>query len=128
MVRVLDYFTSSRFEEIAERIDVRVHGYPKEKCDERTFYITVSLHYNNDSLVCDLIYLVDRHEFTAAFSLNKQYQKVRAFFLKHFRHNLLYADEMHIAKRVSKTREFQTYFNEFSKAFPKFVENFKASL
>lgn len=128
MVRALDYYTSSKFEKIAEEVDVRIHGYPKEKCDERTFYITVSLHYNNDSQICDLIYLVDRHEFTAAFSLNNQYQKVRTFFLKHFRHNLLYVDEMYVAKRVSETKEFQTYFNEFSKMYPKYVENFKAYL
>lgn len=127
MVRVLEQFPSSKFESIVEEVEVRFHGAPKEKWDERTFYLTISLHYNNDSQVCDVIFLVDRQEFTAAFSLNKQYPKVRGFFLKHFQHNLLYADEMYFAKQITKTIEFKTYFKEFSEKFPKYVQNFEST-
>lgn len=127
MVRILEHYPPRNFDKIMKKVEVRVHGFPKEKLDERTFYMTISLHYKKNSQVCDVIYLVDRSEFTAAFSLNKHYQNVRNFFLKHFRHVLSYHDEMQFAKLLTKTKEFQSYFQEYSNMFPKFVSNFKST-
>ena len=102
-----------------------VIGFPKfdlNRCDERTFYIKIELKYDQYHTVCDLIYLIDKEELYGAISLNELYSNAQKFFLTCFDYELLYTDEMQIAKIVSQTAEFQKYLKAYSVKYPKFVQ------
>lgn len=110
------------FKVIISDIVIRFPKFDLNRCDERTFYIKIELKYEQYHTVCDLIYLIDKEELYGAISLNELYGNVQKFFLKCFDYNLLYTDEMQIAKIVSQTAEFQKYLKAYSEKYPKFVQ------
>lgn len=111
--------TSENFTTIVNQLFINIHKFDLNRCDERTFYITINVSYANHSTTCDLIFLVDRDELFGAISLNNLYENVQRFFSQHFNYQLLYTDEMHIAKLATKHPHFSDSIRLYTQKFPK---------
>ncbi|WP_274308078.1 hypothetical protein [Solibacillus daqui] len=118
MVRPLN-FTTQNFTDIVNQLSIGIHTFDINRCDERTFYITINVTYANNSTTCDLIFLIDRDELFGAISLNDLYENVQHFFSQHFNYQLLYTDEMQIAKLATKHPSFSESIRKYSQKFPK---------
>lgn len=110
------------FKVILSNIVIHFPKFDLNRCDERTFYIQIELKYEQYHTVCDLIYLIDKEELYGAISLNELYGNAQKFFLTCFDYELLYTDEMQIAKIVSQTVDFQKCLKAYSEKYPKFVQ------
>lgn len=111
--------TSKNFSTIVNQLFINIHEFDLNRCDERTFYITINVSYANHSTTCDLIFLVDRDELFGAISLNNLYENVQRFFSQHFNYQLLYTDEMYIAKLATKHPHFSNSIRLYKQKFPK---------
>ena len=107
------------FTSILNQLTISIHKFDLNRCDERTFYITINVQYADHSTTCDLIFLIDRDELFGAISLNNLYENVLRFFMHHFNYNLLYTDEMHIAKIATKHQKFIHSIHSYSQKYPK---------
>ncbi|MEK4230694.1 hypothetical protein [Solibacillus sp. FSL H8-0538] len=116
-IRSTDDFTT-----ILHSININLYKFDLKRCDERTFYVTISLHYEQHEAICDLIYLIDKEELYGAISLNNLYERAQQFFLKHFKYELMYTDEMLIAKNFSQTIQLQACLKTYSEKYPKYVQ------
>lgn len=110
------------FQEVLEHVNVQFYEFSLDRCDERTFYITISLSYNHSKVNCDLIYLIDKNDLYGAISLNDKYDSARNFFKNHFDYNLLYSDEQNLAKIISQSHEFIRCLRQYSSIYPKYVQ------
>ena len=110
---------TKNFTNIVDQLSININKFDLNRCDERTFYITINLSYANHSATCDLIFLIDRDELFGAISLNNFYENVQRFFSQHFNYHLLYTDEMYIAKLVTKQPHFSESIRKYSQKFPK---------
>lgn len=110
------------FNEVIQKIHIDFFEFPLNKCDERTFYISIALRYQEEKAVCDLIYLLDRPKVFGAISLNEKYDHARNFFMKQFNYNLFYSDELLLAEKFSQTTFFKKSIKEFSKLYPKYSQ------
>lgn len=110
------------FQEVVERTHIRFYEFSLDRCDERTFYITISLSNNHSKVICDLIYLIDKSDLYGAISLNDKYDFARQFFKNHFDYDLLYSNEQTIAKIISQTPEFNRCLRQYSSIYPKYVQ------
>lgn len=115
---------STNFSTIVNNISIQFHNFDLSRCDERTFYVTIALQYEQQLAVCDLIFLVDKEVLYGAISLNNLYEHVRIFFLKHFNYELLYKDEIYIAELVSQMTNFQESFKKYAVKYPKYKNKF----
>lgn len=109
------------FTKITEQIGITFYEFDLTRCDERTFYITISLEYKNLKEICDLIFLVDKEELYGAISLNNRYENAQNFFLKHFNYPMLYTDELFIASLTSSTKKFKECFKLYAQQYPKYT-------
>lgn len=109
-----------------KHIRITFHDFDMKRCDERTFYITVSLHYNQYKEICDLIFLVDKDELYGAISLNHRYENAQNFFQKHFNYSMLYLDELHVASYASTCAQFKKCFSQYAGKYPKYATVKKA--
>ena len=119
MMIISQNLATKNFTNIVNQLSIGIHKFDLNRCDERTFYITIYVSNANHSTTCDLIFLVDRDELFGAISLNNFYENVQNFFSQHFNYQLLYTDEMHIAKLVSKQPHFSDSILKYSQKFPK---------
>ncbi|MGN7479112.1 hypothetical protein ACTHOQ_14800 [Solibacillus silvestris] len=109
----------TNFANIIDHLSLSIHQFDLDRCDERTFYITIEVKYMDDSTICDLIFLIDRDELFGAISLNNLYENVQRFFMQHFRYQLLYTDEMQIAKIITTHPQFSQRIRIYSQKYPK---------
>ncbi|WP_332648512.1 hypothetical protein [Lysinibacillus sp. 54212] len=121
MVKTIELSTVS-FREVLDRVNVQFYEFSLDRCDERTFYITISLSYNGTKVICDLIYLIDKSDLYGAISLNEKYDFARSFFKNHFGYNLLYSDEQNLAKIISQSHDFNRCLRQYSSIYPKYVQ------
>lgn len=115
--------TIQSFTSIRENISIGVYKFYLNRCDERTFYITIHLQYANHFALCDLIFLIDRAEPFGAISLNHLYIDIQRFFEEHFNYQLLYSDEMQIAHIISAHPKFHESVQQYARKFPKYKLN-----
>lgn len=116
--------TSPHFTNILKQLSIHVFKFDLSRCDERTFYITITVQYSNHSTTCDLIFLIDREELFGAISLNHLYENVQHFFAKHFNYQLLYTDEIQLAqlvtchpKFIESMRQYKQTYNNYETTF-----------
>lgn len=102
---------------------VSICEFDLDRCDERTFYVTVGLEKDQKKVLCDLIYLIDKQELFGAISLNSKYDDARNFFKQQFNHDLLYSDELYIANQVTQSPEFSRYFNTYALKHPTHIKD-----
>lgn len=122
MVKKLkETYNSLKFVDILKNIRIDFHEFSIQKCDERTFYITISILNGKEKEICDLIFLLDRPNVLGAISLNEKYDKIRHFFKKQFNHELSYSDEQRIAKLAMTTNHFKQCLQQFSSCYPKHI-------
>ncbi len=114
-----NYFSS--VPSFIQQLEVAFHNFDIERCDEKTFYITVLLKYRMHKVLCDFIYIIDQEEIYGAISINKHYEHARNFIQQHFRHVLMYSDEIKLAKDFMDTIFFKRNIQLFAKKYPKFV-------
>lgn len=112
-------FTAQNFTTIVNQLSIGIHKFDLNRCDERTFYITINVSYANNSTICDLIFLIDRDELFGAISLNDLYENVQRFFSQHFNYQLLYTDEMQLAKLATAHPSFSESIRIYSQKFSK---------
>lgn len=98
------------FSTILKEINITFENIPKNKCDERTLYVTMSISHNQEKVAFDLIFLLDRPQTFGAISINEQYEKVRNFFVHHFNYTLNYEDEIVLGKRFMETNKFKEIY------------------
>lgn len=122
MMNTLSVHSNELFPKILQAIDMQIHNFDLERCDERTFYLTILLNYEKHQVICDLIYLIDKEELYGAISLNHLYEQAQQFFSRHFNYALLYKDEIRIAQSFSQTQEFLTCLKTYAKKYPKYVQ------
>lgn len=108
---------------LLQHLGISYHSFDVNRCDEKTLYITVELHYNTQKVVCDLIYLVDRPDMYGAISINEHYPQAKHFIKKNFNHTLMYSDETKLAQSISQTTFFKQSLQQFAKTYPKFTTN-----
>lgn len=123
MVYAITSNIPTAFTGMLNNVDIQLEPFNLNRCDERTLYIPISLKAKGNKVVCDLIYLVDKHEMLGAISLNERYDYARDFFNNHFNYSLLYADEQHLAKIVSQTAQFKQYLKQYATHYPKHITN-----
>lgn len=109
------------FTKITQQIDISFDDFDLRRCDERTFYITISLQYNGNKEICDLIFLIDKDELYGAISLNDRYKNAQQFFLTHFNYSMLYIDELQIASFASTCQQFKKCFMSYTQKYPKYA-------
>lgn len=109
------------FDNITEQIRITFYDFDIARCDERTFYITISLHYKEHAEICDLIFLVDKAELFGAISLNNRYENAQRFFRQHFNYSMLYLDELQIASSISTCPKFKKSFSHYANLYPKYA-------
>lgn len=114
---------ATTFTGLLNNVQLKLEPFNMNRCDERTLYVPVSLHYKDNSVQFDIIYLVDKQELFGAISLNDYYDKARDFFTRHFNYDLYYHDEQHLAKMVSSSPQFKKYLQQYAATYPKHVEN-----
>lgn len=113
--------SSPVFKTITNQIRIAFHDFDIRRCDERTFYITIALHYKNHQEICDLIFLVDKDELYGAISLNNRYEYAQKFFQQHFNYSMLYLDELYIASAASACAKFKKCFSQYANQYPKYA-------
>ncbi|RUL56376.1 hypothetical protein [Lysinibacillus antri] len=106
--------TNLTFPTILEKVNIQFETIPKNKCDQRTLYVTISINYNREKVYFDLIFLLDRPEIFGAISINEQYDKVRYFFKQQFNHTLCYENELLIAEQFMKTKTFKEVYSDIT--------------
>lgn len=109
------------FNKITQQIRITFHEFDIKRCDERTFYITISLQFKHHKEICDLIFLVDQDELYGAISLNNRYENAQKFFSNHFNYSMLYTDELYIANSASKSAQFKKCFSHYATKYPKYA-------
>lgn len=116
-----NYFSSAP--SFIHQLEVLFHHFNLERCDEKTIYITILLKYRLHKVPCDLIYIIDQEEIYGAISINKHYEQARKFIQQHFRHALLYSDELILARNFMQTFHFKRSVQIFAKKYPTFILN-----
>ncbi|KOS69328.1 hypothetical protein AEA09_12665 [Lysinibacillus contaminans] len=106
-----------------QHLGISFHSFELNRCDKKTFYITVELYFNGQKVLCDLIYIVDQPEMCGAISINTHYHPVQRFIKQHFNHHLMYSDEMKLAKNFSQTSFFKQSMKQFAEKYPEFAKN-----
>lgn len=112
---------SSNLPEFFHLIEISYHSFDLERCDEKTFYISVELKHKAHKVVCDLIYILNQSEMYGAISINEHYHQTKHFIQQQFNHTLMYSDEMMLAHRFSKSTFFKQHIEQFAKKYPKFI-------
>lgn len=120
-MKLKETYNSLTFIDVLKSIKIDFHEFSMHKCDERTFYITISIQYGKEKETCYLIFLLDRPNILGAISLNEKYDKIRHFFKKHFHFDLSYSDEQQIARVAMSTIHFQKCLVQFSSHYPKYI-------
>lgn len=105
-----------------DEIDIQISKFDLNRCDERTLYLTITIEYKAHKTVGDLIFLIDKEELYGAISLNEKYNQVRHFFLQHFKHELLYRDELYLAETLRKTPTFKQCLKKYAEKYPKHMK------
>ncbi|MGN4127355.1 hypothetical protein ACMGD3_20440 [Lysinibacillus sphaericus] len=113
------YFSS--VSSFIHKIEVTFHYFDLQRCDERTFFITVILKYRAHQLLCDFIYILDHPEVYSAISINEHYANAKKFFEQHVHHTLLYSDELLLAQNFMDTSSFKKSIRQFAKKYPKYI-------
>jgi len=116
-----NYFPSAP--SFIHKLEVLFHHFDLERCDEKTIYITILLKYRLHKVPCDFIYIMDQEEIYGAISINKHYEQARKFIQQHFRHALLYSDELILARNFMQTFHFKRSVQIFAKKYPTFIFN-----
>ncbi|UDK99180.1 hypothetical protein EYB33_19630 [Lysinibacillus sphaericus] len=106
-----------------EHLEVAFHHFDLQRCDEKTLYVTILLKYRGQKVLCDLIYLINQQEMYGAISINEHYKHARNFIQQHFRHTLLYSDELRLAHNFMHTFPFKQTLQQFAKKYPKYITN-----
>ena len=106
-----------------QHLEVAYHSFNLDRCDEKTFYISVVLHYKEKNVKCDLIFIVDHPERYGAISINKHYFTAKRFIEQNFQHSLMYSDEIQLARNFSKTSSYKQNIHKFSEKYPKYMTN-----
>lgn len=109
-----------------QQLGISYHSFELNRCDKKTFYITVELYFKGQKALCDLIYIVDQPDMRGAISINKHYNQAQLFIKRHFNHHLMYSDEMKLAKDFSKTSFFKQSMKQFARKYPEFAKNHMA--
>ncbi len=122
LVRILS-FPEIPFESILNEVVLSFHNFDLARCDERTFYISISIASKQQKVIGDLIFLTDKQDLYGAISLNEKYDEVRAFFKKLFDYDLLYSDELAIAHAVRKFPQFKKSLQQYAVQYPKNVQS-----
>ena len=112
---------SSTLPEFFHLLEISYHSFNLDRCDERTFYISVELKHKANKVVCDFIYILDQSEMYGAVSINERYPQTKHFIQQQFNHSLIYSDEMMLAQRFSKSAFFKQRIEQFAKKYPKFI-------
>lgn len=115
------YFTN--LPEFFHLLEVSYHSFNLNRCDEKTFYISVELKYKTNKVLCDFIYILDKPEMYGAISINEHYKQAALFMKQQFNHSLKYADEMRLTHRFSKSTFFKRNIEQFASKYPKFMTN-----
>ncbi len=102
------------------QVEVAFHHFDLARCDEKTLYVTVLFKYGTHNVICDFIYIIDQQDMYGAISINKHYEKARAFVKQHFQQLLLYSDEMILANNFMNTVSFEYCLQQFVKRYPTF--------
>lgn len=118
-MNILEGKPSFRFKNIINQLSVGIDTFDLNRCDERTFYITIIVGHANHSTCCDLIFLIDRDELFGAISLNNLYDNIQQFFSRHFNYHLLYTDEMQLAHIATKNHKFLESIRLYTQKYPK---------
>ncbi|MFJ7952233.1 hypothetical protein ACIQZG_11985 [Lysinibacillus sp. NPDC096418] len=114
---------STNLPEFFHLLDVSYHSFNLERCDEKTFYISVELKYKANKVLCDFIYILDKPDMYGAISINEHYKQAVHFIKQQFNHSLKYTDELRLAHRFSKSTFFQRSFKQFASKYPRFMAN-----
>ena len=122
MIKALAFRTVP-FAAVLKDTDIKFFEFNMNRCDERTLYVSISISTKQDRAVCDLIYLIDKHDLYGAISLNDKYDHARNFFKKNFGYDLLYSDEQTIAKLISETSKFKHCLKQYASVYPKYVQS-----
>lgn len=112
---------SSTLPEFLHLLEISYHSFDLDRCDERTFYISVELKHKANKVICDFIYILDQSEMYGAISINERYHQTKHFIQQQFNHSLMYSDEMMLAHRFSKSAFFKQRIEQFAKEYPKFI-------
>lgn len=122
MVLTQDLY-SSNLPKFFHLLEVSYHSFNLNRCDEKTFYISVELKYKANKVLCDFIYILDKPEMYGAISINEHYKQAVHFIKQQFNHSLMYADELKLAHRFSKSPFFKRNIEQFASKYPKFMMN-----
>ncbi|MFJ7735065.1 hypothetical protein ACIQ2D_01885 [Lysinibacillus sp. NPDC097287] len=106
-----------------QQLEVSYHSFNLNRCDEKTFYISVELCYKAKKVLCDLIYIIDHPDKYGAISINKHYLPAKHFIEQHFHHSLMYSDEIQLAYNFAKTNSYHQNIQQFAKKYPKYMRN-----
>lgn len=104
--------------QLSNDFKAKIYEFDLNRCDKRTFYVTINLEKDGDNALCDLIFLIDKQELFGAISLNSKYDEARKFFKTHFDHDLLYSDELYIANQIKNSPEFSQHLNTYALKYP----------
>ena len=112
---------SSNLPKYFHLLEISYHSFNLDRCDEKTFYISVELKHKANKVLCDFIYILDQSEMYGAISINDRYKQTKLFIQQQFNHSLIYSDEMSLAYSISNSTFFKQHIEQFAKKYPKFV-------
>lgn len=122
MVLIQEHY-SLKSPQFFQLLEVSYHSFNLNRCDEKTFYISVELKYKNNKVLCDFIYILDQPEMYGAISINERYKQAELFIKQQFNQSLMYSHEVRLAHHFSKSTFFKRHLEQFAKKYPKFVTN-----
>ena len=102
-----------------KQLEVAFHHFDLQRCDEKTLYVTILLKYRGQKVLCDFIYIMNQQDMYGAISINEHYKHARTFIQQHFRHTLLYSDELQLAYKFMKTVYFKQIVQQYANKYPK---------
>lgn len=114
---------SSNSPKFIHLLEISYHSFNLDRCDEKTFYISVELKHKENTVLCDFIYILDQPKMYGAISINERYKQTKLFIQQQFNHSLMYSDEMSLAYSFSNSTFFKQHIEQFSKKYPKYVTN-----
>ncbi|MFJ7668152.1 hypothetical protein ACIQXI_13720 [Lysinibacillus sp. NPDC097195] len=103
------------------QLEVAFHHFDLQRCDEKTLFVTVLLKYRGQKVLCDFIYIMNQREMYGAISINEHYKHARTFIQQHFRHTLLYSDELQLARNFMNTLHFKQILHQLENEYPTFI-------
>ena len=111
------------FKSFFHHLDLQICDFLLNRCDERTFYVTICMQFKGHKATCDLIYLIDKEDLYGAISLNSKYDEARKFISQVFDYELLYGDELFIAESIRNTPTFKQYLKIYADKYPKYIQD-----